>query len=164
MELPIKLKNDIKSYCKLNKIDDIDGFIVNMVKQGLTVEKYGSTPGNVEPEVIEKIVIKEVEIIREVPVEVIIEKEVIKEVLITNNDEIGDLTEKINKLSEELTKVNEKNHNLMENLELMGKELTVEKLKSKKNHYNFTPPETTKTSSINWVSKDERDGNDIYGE
>ena len=167
MELPTKLKNEIKSYCKLNNIGDVDGFIINMVKQGLTIEKYGSTPGNIEPQVIEKEVIKEVEvikeIIKEVPVDRIVEKEIIKEVLITDNEHIGELTEKINNLTNQLSDVSEKNRNLVENLESTKKELDLERSKPKTNNYKITPPEPVQKSSvINWVSKEDR--GDIYGE
>lgn len=60
MEIKINgvLKNEIIDYCFINKIDNVEDFTINMVKQGLTVEKYGSTPmnNNLEPKVIEKVI------------------------------------------------------------------------------------------------------------
>jgi len=73
MEIPKNLKDEIWEYCRLNDISNIDEFIVKMVRQGYTVEKFGATPlGKTEVKEVEKIV----EVIREVPVEKIIEKEV----------------------------------------------------------------------------------------
>lgn len=43
-ELPDKLKNDVIEYCRLNKIDDIDSFIIKMIRQSLTIEMYGRVP------------------------------------------------------------------------------------------------------------------------
>lgn len=39
-----KLLKEIKEYCQLNEIEDIDGLINRMLKQGFTIEKYGSLP------------------------------------------------------------------------------------------------------------------------
>jgi seryl-tRNA synthetase len=57
MELPKNLNDDIAGYCKANNILNIDEFIIKMVKQGFTVEKYGATPHSVVSEkVVEKII------------------------------------------------------------------------------------------------------------
>jgi hypothetical protein len=85
MELPKDLKDEIWEYCRLNDITDLNAFMVRMLRQGYTTEKYGPTPfkiGQSEPQIVEKEVIKEVEKIVEVPVEVVVEKEVIKEVTV----------------------------------------------------------------------------------
>lgn len=78
---------DILNYCKLNGIEDVELFVNQCFKQGLDVKKYGFLGGSDEkPEEIE--IIREirvevpVEVIREVIVDRIIEKEVIKEVII----------------------------------------------------------------------------------
>jgi hypothetical protein len=106
MEIPKNLKDEIWEYCRLNDISNIDEFIVKMVRQGYTVEKFGATPlGTTEVKEVEKIVevIKEVpvekivEVIREVPVEKIIEKEV----FITDDMQITELTNKLTQLEEE---------------------------------------------------------------
>jgi hypothetical protein len=72
--------NQIKSvqeYCKLNNIEDIDGFILKCFTSGFNIEKYGLLNFNPQNEkIVEKEIIIEKQV--EVPVEVI--KEVIKEV------------------------------------------------------------------------------------
>ena len=89
MELPKDLKDEIWEYCRLNDITDLNAFIIRMLRQGYSTEKYGPTPfkigGNSEKEtIVEKIVevpvevIKEVEKIVEVPIEVV--REIVKEI------------------------------------------------------------------------------------
>ena len=118
-----KLLDSITSYCNVNKIEDVDGFIKKCFESGYNIEKYGllekTLNGDekdlktgivgekqVEIEVIREIRVEvPVEIIKEVEVikEVIVEKEVIKEVekivTITNNEE---LEEKIFQLNSDL--------------------------------------------------------------
>lgn len=45
MEIPSKLLEEISQYCKVNNIEDVDTFIVKMLKQGFNVERYGMGPG-----------------------------------------------------------------------------------------------------------------------
>lgn len=106
MEIPKKLKEEIWEYCRLNDISNIDDFIIKMIQQGYTVEKFGATPlGFGEVKEVEKVVevIKEVpvdkiiEIIREVPVEKVVEKEV----FITDDIQIRELSNKLTQLEEE---------------------------------------------------------------
>jgi len=86
MELPKNLKDEIWEYCRVNNITNIDDFTLKLIKQGFTIEKFGSTPKtNVVEKVVEKIV--------EVPIEKIVEK--IVEVPVPMVD---------SKLSDELTK------------------------------------------------------------
>jgi hypothetical protein len=111
MEIPKNLKDQIWEYCRLNDITDLNAFMVKSLQQGFNIEKYGPTPfNNKESEVLEKIVevikevpvevIKEVEkiveVIKEVPVEKVIEieKEIIKEVYISNDEELLETFEK----------------------------------------------------------------------
>jgi hypothetical protein len=127
MEIPKKLKDEIWEYCRLNDISNIDEFILKMVRQGYTIEKYGSTPlGSGEIKEVEKVVEK----IVEVPVEKIIEKEIIKEVpvekivtvevpvekivTITNNEE---LESKIFQLNKELEGERQNFSTIVEDLE-----------------------------------------------
>ena len=44
MELPENLKQDITLYCQVNNISDIDSFIIKMLTQAFTIEKYGEQP------------------------------------------------------------------------------------------------------------------------
>lgn len=68
--LPDKLKNDIIEYCKLNNIDDINSFLIKLIRQSLTIEMYGRTPEVIKDgstkividEDIKPIVIEQVEV------------------------------------------------------------------------------------------------------
>ena len=120
MELPKNIKDEIWEYCRLNDISGIDDFIVKMIKQGFTSEKFGSTPWNKEPEVkeIEKVVTKEVkvEVVKEVPVEVI------KEVYITDDEKTNELSDELNKTKEELKKITEDNLDIANKLTILETE------------------------------------------
>lgn len=104
MEIPKKIKDEIWDYCRINDIPNIDEFILKMISQGFTVEKYGAAP-TAKERIVEKIVEKEVEKIVEVPVEKIVEKIVEKEVLITNDEAFSELTNKITELELKLSNV-----------------------------------------------------------
>ncbi len=97
MEIPKNLKDEIWDYCRINNISNIDEFTLKLIKQGFTIEKFGSTP--VATNVIEKVV--------EVPVEVI------KEVFVTDNTsvnkEILELQTELKSVKEELQKEKIKN-------------------------------------------------------
>ena len=92
MELPKNIKDDIWDFCRLNNITDLDSFVLKLVQIGFNIEKYGNAPYSVKPEVIEKIVEKEV--IKEIVIE--------KEVKISDDVQINELLNKISKLSSEL--------------------------------------------------------------
>jgi hypothetical protein len=70
----------VQEYCKLNNIEDVNKFITKCYTEGFNIKKYGLLGDDKESNVIEKEVVKEIEvikeIIKEVPVEVI--KEVVK--------------------------------------------------------------------------------------
>ena len=136
MTIPKNIKDDINQYCKLNNIENVESFIIKVLKSGFDIEKYGllndTTPKIIEKE-IEKIVYRdiikevpvveyvEVEIIKEIPIEIIKEipvengviKEVIveKEVIIENKEKQKALESTIQKLRNEL---NEKNKKIVE--------------------------------------------------
>ena len=65
----------VQEYCKLNNIEDIDKFILKCFTEGFSIKKYGLLGDDKEPNVIE------IEVIKEVPVEVIKEVEIIKEII-----------------------------------------------------------------------------------
>ena len=118
MKIPKKIEKEIIEYCKINNIEDVDGFILEKVTTGFNIEKYGNAPF-IQEVVIEKEVpvetIKEVVIEKEIPVEIIkevikeipIEKEIIKEiivekeVLIVDDEKIISMGEENNKLKSE---------------------------------------------------------------
>jgi phenylalanyl-tRNA synthetase alpha subunit len=113
MEIPKNLKDEIWEYCRLNDISNIDEFIVKMIRQGYTSEKFGATPvgyGSVKE--VEKVV----EVIKEVPVEKLVEviREVPVEKIVTKIEYVSDksgeteLIEKLNTLEEENKKFSTK--------------------------------------------------------
>lgn len=61
MTLPTSLNNDIWEYCRANAITNIDEFIIKLVKQGFTIEKFGATPQPNE-KIVEKIVERTIEV------------------------------------------------------------------------------------------------------
>jgi hypothetical protein len=111
MELPKQVKDEIWEYCRVNDIPNIDEFVIKMLKQGFTSEKFGSTPWDKPAEIVEKEIIKEVtvEVIKEVPVEVTKEVEVIveKEVFVTDDEANKELQTKIKDLEGNIKKLKE---------------------------------------------------------
>jgi hypothetical protein len=105
MEVPSNLYDEIKLYCKVNNIENIDNFVNKLIKQGFTIEKYGATPK-------ERIV----EIIKEVPIEKIV----------TDDQQIKDINDK---LDLEIAKNEELNKKISE----LNKEIL--QLKYKKDLY-----------------------------
>lgn len=78
----LTLDDEFLLYCKLNNIEDIEKTAKDIFSRGFTILKYGEIPiGNKTKEkIVEKEVIKEVIVEKEVPVIKIVEKEIIKEV------------------------------------------------------------------------------------
>ena len=74
----------VSEFCKLNNIEDIDGFIKKCFISGLNIEKYGllgKTLNEGEKQLIKEVIVeKRVEIPVEIIKEVVVEKEIIKEV------------------------------------------------------------------------------------
>lgn len=139
MEVPNKLKDEIWEYCRVNNITNIDEFIIKMIRQGYTVEKFGSTPME-RKEVIE--VEKIIEIPVEVVKEVIVEKEVKKIEYISDKNTENDLLQKISTITEELefekqnfsTKISELENNF-QNI-ILAKDLEINELKLQINDLN----------------------------
>jgi hypothetical protein len=134
MEIPKKLKDEIWEYCRMNDIPNIDEFIIKMVQQGYTVEKFGATPiGTGEVTEVEKIVEKIVEVpvekIVEKTIEVPVEKIVEKEVYITDDEQVNELSQKIVRVEKENKDLKEK-VSLLESKppKVIEKEVTVEKI------------------------------------
>lgn len=214
------LKGDIKKYCELNNIEDVDKFTQNLLQQGFNIEKYGMGPiEKLTPEVVEKEVPVEkvVEVIKEVPMEKIVEVEkevpvekiveVEKEVYISNDKQVNELKDKLTQsqkeaskyLSEwedkisELKSIEKERDNLKKRVEELENitshnqkisesetiqkldnkiknleaELELEKNRHKVREKNKTPKHRKNRGGlgniINWVSKEERDG-DVWGE
>jgi hypothetical protein len=133
--------SSVKEYCKLNNIEDVDKFIIKCYTEGFNIKKYGllgddsEKTSGIEEKQVEIEVIKEirvevpVEVIKEVIVEVEVIKEVIVEVPVPNIDKIGDepepndkaklLQETLQKLRKELSLKNER----IDELEKINKQL-----------------------------------------
>jgi predicted RNase H-like nuclease (RuvC/YqgF family) len=137
-----KLLDTITSYCKLNKVEDVDGFIKKCFDSGFNIERYGLLEKTLNDgekhlktsEIQEKRV--EIEVIREkrveVPVEVIkeiiVEKEIIKEVpvekvitkieYVSNKDSENELLGKIEQLEDKMSKKDKELDELRHNLDI----------------------------------------------
>jgi hypothetical protein len=107
--------NSVESFCKLNNIDDIDSFIKNIFQEGFNIKKYGLLgktlnegekdlkTGGIEEKRVEIEVIREIRV--EVPVEVIkeVEKIVTKIEYISDKNGETELLLKIQQLEEEIS-------------------------------------------------------------
>lgn len=112
--LPKQLGDEIKMFCNLNEIENIDNFIMGCLRGGFAIEKFGRVPIKAGKEIVEKETIKEVEkfveVIKEVPVEKIIEKIVEvpvekiveKEIYLTDNKQVNELTDKLESIQNQL--------------------------------------------------------------
>lgn len=105
MEIPKQLKNDIWDYCRANNLTNIDEFIVKLIRQGFTIEKFGATP-MVSNRVIPEVPVEEIESISlEVPENIKNNKATVKKVkdkveaeVKTINKEISARDQKNNKI------------------------------------------------------------------
>ena len=105
----------VDSFCKLNNIDDVDSFIKNIFQEGFNIKKYGLLgktlnegekdlkTGGIEEKRVEIEVIREIRV--EVPVEVIkeVEKIVTKIEYISDKNGETELLLKIQQLEEEIS-------------------------------------------------------------
>lgn len=127
----------VQEYCKLNNIEDVDKFITKCYLDGFNISKYGllgddkEKIGGIEEKQVEIEVIKEIRV--EVPVEVVkyieVIKEVIVEVPVSNLVDIYDKKEKevvpnIDKIGDE-PEPNDKSKLLQETLQKLRKELSL---------------------------------------
>ncbi len=101
----------LSAYCSANNIEDIDDFIYKCFKQGFDIKKYGFLgktlnegekhlkTGGIEEKQVEIEVIREIRV--EVPVEVI--KEVEKIIYTTDDTQVNELLLKIQQLEQEIS-------------------------------------------------------------
>ena len=111
-----EILNSVDSFCKLNNIDDVDSFIKNIFQEGFNIKKYGLLgktlnegekdlkTGGIEEKLVEIEVIREIRV--EVPVEVIkeVEKVVTKIEYISDKSGENELLLKIQQLENEMSK------------------------------------------------------------
>ena len=83
-----KQLKDVEEFCKLNKIENVEEFLVKCFVEGYEIEKYGllQNSGGSREKWVEKEVIVEKRV--EVPVEVIIEKSIIEYVEVEKEKEV----------------------------------------------------------------------------
>ena len=88
INLSRKQLKDVEEFCKLNKIENVEEFLVKCFVEGYEIEKYGllQNSGGSREKWVEKEVI--VEKLVEVPVEVIIEKSIIEYVEVEKEKEV----------------------------------------------------------------------------
>jgi len=172
MELPKDIQNEIWDYCRMNSITNVDQFIINMVKQGFNVEKYGTSP--IMPQVIEKEIEKIVEKVIEVPVEKIVEKvvevpvEKIVEKVITDDSQVKELLVKLETLERELKLEKEKTSGselgkLYQKIQRLEDLLEIEKNRNKPRIDTSNPFGDKPKDVIKWVPQEKKD-KDLYGE
>jgi predicted RNase H-like nuclease (RuvC/YqgF family) len=132
-----KTMQEVSAYCSVNNIEDTDNFIYRCFKQGFDIEKYGllgKTLNEDEKDLKTGIVGEkqvEIEVIREIRVEVPVE--VIKEVekIVTKIEYISDksgeteLLSKIEQLEYEMTKKDEEIDKLNQTLDELRRNLDV---------------------------------------
>ena len=107
--------NDLISFCKLNEISDIDGFIKLCFRKGLMIEKYGLLNQGNLPDIIER------ELEKEVIKEVIVEKEVFIEKPVIDN-------EKVEELQNEIYILKSENSNLKNSIKLLEEKIKKQEL------------------------------------
>jgi len=166
MEIPYDLKEEITEYCRLNNIEDVQKFFLKMLRQGYTIEKYGTSP--IVSQVVEKEIEKIVEKVIEVPVEVVVEKEVIKEVekivekVITDDSQVQELLNKIESLNLELSEERKKVSNseinkLYQEISNLEALLELEKNRNKVQKKDTNPFGDKIKTAINWITKEDRE-------
>jgi uncharacterized coiled-coil DUF342 family protein len=106
----------ISKYCETNNILDVDKFVFKCFRQGFDIERYGFLGESNQTEVKEVEVIKYVdrEVIKEIKVEVPVEKIV----YIYDKKTENELDESITKMKEEMSKKDEQLDELRRNLDI----------------------------------------------
>ena len=129
MNIPKKIKSEIEKFCKLNKIKNVDKFILKTLETGFNVEKYGNAPWKTEVE-------------KEVPVEIIKEVEVIKEIFVTDDEKVNELVEKLNGLNDKISETDKTIEEKNKIIKTLGEKLTKSKkqIKNLENNNTKEPP------------------------
>lgn len=129
MNIPKKIKSEIEKFCKLNKIKNVDKFILKTLETGFNVEKYGNAPWKTEVE-------------KEVPVEIIKEVEVIKEIFVTDDEKVNELVEKLNELNDKILETDKTIEEKNKIIKTLGGKLTKSKkqIKNLENNNTKEPP------------------------
>ena len=155
MNIPKKIKSEIEKFCKLNKIKNVDKFILKALETGFNVEKYGNAPWKLEVEKEVPVeVIKEVIVEKEVPVEVIKEVEITREVFVTDDEKVNELVEKLNGLNDKISETDKTIEEKNKIIKTLGEKLT----KSKKQIKNLENNNTKDTPDNLYDDNDGKGG------
>jgi hypothetical protein len=95
MEIPKDLKNEIWDFCRVNDITNINDFMVKLLRQGFTYEKYGTPTVSVVKNVVEE-----------------------NPVNIQLSEDSENLKNEIDRLKNEISSLTESNQKLKENLQI----------------------------------------------
>jgi hypothetical protein len=126
INLSRKQLKDVEEFCKLNKIENVEEFLIKCFVNGYEIEKYGllQNSGGSREKWVEKEIIVEKRV--EVPVEVIIEKTIIEYVEVEKEKEV--IVEKVvEKLIEVIKEIPVEKIVIQEVIKEIPVEVTVEK-------------------------------------
>ncbi len=115
------LLEEIKEYCKINNIPDVETLITKMLKRGFTIERFGDSSTEPEIKIVERIVEKEIF--------------VDKIVTVTDDDRLAEIIEELeNKFNDERADISEKHQTEKTSLtsKIIELEETIQKLSKNK--------------------------------
>jgi chromosome segregation ATPase len=124
----------VSAFCESKEIKDVDNFMYLCFKQGFDIRKYGllgKTLNEVEKDLIKEVivekrvevpveVIKEIEVIKEVPIDRVVEKIIYT----TDDNQINELGEKNAKLEIELLRNSEQLNELLLKIQQLEEEIS----------------------------------------
>jgi septal ring factor EnvC (AmiA/AmiB activator) len=124
MDIPKDIELDIKAYCDLNEITNINDFMTKLLKQGYTMEKYGATPQTIEKiieteKIVEKIIEVPVDRIIEIPIERVVEKNV----YISDDTKVSELTDSLSLIEQERDNLQNETNSLKEEIKALKNDI-----------------------------------------
>ena len=126
----------LSAFCESQEIKDIDNFIYLCFKQGFDIKKYGflgKTDNEEEKRVEVPVeVIKEIEVIKEVPIDRVVEKIIYT----TDDNQINELGEKNAKLEIELLRNSEQLNELLLKIQQLEEEISTKTTEMENNFQN----------------------------
>ena len=160
----------VDSFCKLNNIDDVDGFIKTIFQEGFNIKKYGLLgktlnegekdlkTGGIEEKRVEIEVIREIRV--EVPVEVIkeVEKIVTKIEYISDKNIENELGGKIAELENEMSKKDKELDEFRRNLDKTNEKMLQETLQKLRKELTEKNEKITELTKINQDLQNTREG------
>jgi chromosome segregation ATPase len=153
----------VSAFCESQEIKDIDNFIYLCFKQGFDIKKYGLLgktlnegekdlkTGGIEEKRVE------IEVIREIRVEVPVEKVVEKIIYTTDDNQINELGEKNAKLEIELLRNSEQLNELLSKIEHLNGEISIKTTEIDNIRQEFS----TKTEEMENIFQNEMSKKDV---